>query len=370
MITVTMRNPKDHKDQIKYYIKPNDHALAQAWVKALEEIVDQQLHLEKNYCHMGWPFPDRTIEQLCSDLRRHVEVINKFHYTNIWEDAGLPWHQITDNYVPDQIRWPGIYELGNNRVGYRPKEEVMNRLHNHFEVLQGTVEHPSKYYELADEPTKYAIRQLNNLCHELESLMLSQWKWEVQPEWIRPSQITTFLHAQRYKLLDSYRDGFAQNGYDREFGHVYMHWCQIGKTLFEVFRDEDAPKLDDATCEAITHLEYYSGEFDIEWGKDVTRYNDCPWHDEEQDKFETWLQDNGYNANDSKLSLGYLHIGEVDLEKSFGTVNKMDIWEALATHLDIYSIEVNGKTAIYDYSWSDEDFEKKQIEKLKNAICS
>ena len=365
MITVTMRNPKDHKDQIKYYIKPNDHALAQAWVKALEEIVDQQLHLEKNYCHMGWPFPDRTIEFLCANLRRHVQVINEFHYTGIWSKAGLKDQPITDWYVPEQVRWPATYGVERGKAGFRPKDEVMNRLHNHFEVLQGTVGAESKYYKLADEKTKYAIRQLNNICHELESLMLSQWKWECDREWIRPSQITTFLHAKRYTLTDEHRKGFAENEYDRQFGGVYMHWCQIGKTLFEVFRDEGAPKLDYATCEAITHLEYYSGEFDIEWGKDVTRYNNCPWHDEEQNKFKSWLQDNGYNTNDPKLSLGYLHIGEVDIEKSFGTTKQMDIWEALATHLDIYSIEVNGKVAVYDYSWSDDNFEKQQMKVLK-----
>ena len=222
----------------------------------------------------------------------------------------------------------------------------------------------SEYYKLADEKTKYAIRQLNNICHELESLMLSQWKWECDREWIRPSQITTFFNAKRYTLEDTHRQGFITNEYDRKFGYVYMHWCQIGKTLFEVFRDEGAPKLDDATCEAITHLKYYSGEFDIEWGKDVTRHNDCPWHDEEQNKFKTWLKDNGYDPADPDLSLGYLPIGKVELQGSFGTTNKMTIWEVLATHLDIYSIEVNGKIAIYDYSWSDMDFEQQQMKSL------
>jgi hypothetical protein len=66
------------------------------------------------------------------------------------------------------------------------------------------------------------------------------------------------------------KQGFVTNGYDRQFGHVYMHWAQIGKTLFEVWRDEGAPDLTDTVCKAINSLEYYSGEFDIEWGKDVT----------------------------------------------------------------------------------------------------
>ena len=80
--------------------------------------------------------------------------------------------------------------------------------------------------------------------------------------------------------------------------------------------------------------------------------------------FKTWLKDNGYDPTDPKLSLGYLPIGKVELQGSFGTTNKMAIWEVLATHLDIYSIEVNGKIAIYDYSWSDMNFEQQQMKSL------
>jgi len=71
-------------------------------------------------------------------------------------------------------------------------------------------------------------------------------------------------------LTDEHRQGFLTNGYDRVFGGVYMHWTQIGKTLFEVFRDEHAPELTATVCEAITELKYFSGEFDVEWGKSVS----------------------------------------------------------------------------------------------------
>jgi len=33
--------------------------------------------------------------------------------------------------------------------------------------------------------------------------------------------------------------------------------------------------------------------------------------------------------------------------------------------LDIYSIEVNGRTAVYDYVWSDGDYEQLQIDMLR-----
>lgn len=368
-IRITLSNPLNRKQQIDYWIQPNDSQLAKDWVTQLEKIVLQGNHLEKNYCFMGWVEGPRSLPLLCEELQRAVDQINRYNCTGAWQSKGLKSYYIEDYFCPQTVMFPLDLPKASGgfdpaKLGLQLKHEVMNRLHNHFEVLQGTVENISQYFNHADAETKYAIRQLNNLCHEIESLALSIRKFAVAPEWVRPSQITTFFKAPRTLLTDTHRTGFAENGYDRKFGHVYMHWCQIGKTLFEVFRDEGAPKLDDATCEAITHLQYYSGEFDIEWGKDVTRHNDCPWHDEEQNKFESWLKDNGYDPDDPKLSLGYLHIGEVDIEKSFGTDNRMDIWEALATHLDIYSIEVNGKTAIYDYSWSDIDFEQQQMKSL------
>jgi len=373
-IKVTLRNPLDKKDTLDYYIIPNDTQLAKDWVTALEEIVKDNLHLEKNYCFLGFPYSPRTIEFLCDQLNKYVEVINQFNFTNIWENAGLGRYVIFDHYCIDHVRWPEQFgvkpgvrdklEQARFYVGLNPKDKVMNELHNHFEVLQGTVENPSKYYELADDNTKYAIRQLNNLCHELENKILSDRKLVTNPEWIRPSQITTFFNAKRKTLTDEHRQGFLTNGYDRKFGHVYMHWAQIGKTLMEVWRDEEAPDLDEATCEAITHLQYYSGEFDIEWAGDVVNDKSCPWFQDELVRFENWLLKHGLDPRDPKLSLGYLPIAHIDLERSFGTNNMQDIWKKLGNYLDIYAIEVNGYRAVYDYCWSDSDFEQQQKKRL------
>ena len=228
-----------------------------------------------------------------------------------------------------------------------------------------TVTNLSPYYKIADYETKYAIRQLNILCHEMESLILSQRKAVVAPGWIRPSQITTFLHAERHTLLDEHREGFVTNGYDRKFSHVYMHWTQIGKTLFEVFRDEGAPELTKTVCETINSLKYYSGEFDIEWGCDVTLANNYPWHTKEQTDFKEWLIHNNLDPLDAKLSLGYLSIGHVDLLASFGTETLSDIWDQLSTHSDIYKIEVHTASNVFDYCWNDADYKQQQIDKMK-----
>jgi hypothetical protein len=144
-----------------------------------------------------------------------------------------------------------------------------------------------------------------------------------------------------------------------------MHWTQIGKTLMEVFRDEGAPELTDTVCEAITHLEYYSGEFDVEWAKDVTRANKYPWVEKLATEFTSWLEANGLDPNDPKLSLGYLPLGHVDLDRSFGTEDMFEIWRQLSQHLDIYKISVDDVECVYDYCWSDSSYKQHQIDMLR-----
>lgn len=373
-IQVTLRNPVDKSKTLDYYIQPNDSALAQDWVAALKDLLKNNFMLEKNYCFVGWPGTARTLEYLCDQLNQAVFQINQFNNTGTWQSAGLASYQIEDWFAPDVVRYgteypmaePGLtpaeYQL---RTGLQVKHGVMNRLHNYFEQLQGTVWNLSDYYRLADYETKHAIRQLNNICHEIESLVLSQRKRATQPEWQRPSQITTWLCATRLELKPEHRQGFLTNRYDRKFGGVYMHWTQIGKTLFEVFRDEGAPELTATVCEAINELKYYSGEFDIEWGRSVVQGSGAYWHDQQQEEFRQWLTANNRDYNDPNLSLGYLPLGEIDLIKSFGTTDEFKIWALVEQYLDIYKIEVDGVSATYDYCWTDPGYQQQQIAMMR-----
>lgn len=343
-VTVTLRNPFDFSDQIKYYIIPDNTVLAKDWIDALKGILTRGDLLEKNFCFLGFPHSSRSIPYLCNELNEAITVIN-----NYFND-----YKITETYSPETVR-----------NGLDINHELLNILHNHFEILQGTVESCSPYFIRGDYETKYAIRQLNIICHELESLIQSIREFELKSGWVRPSQITTFLHAERYPLKDEHRYGFITNGYNRTFGTVYMHWAQIGKTLMEVWRDEGAPDLTDTTCEAITHLQYYSGEFEIEWGPNYGRGIGLKEVDDELYDFKAWLVRNNLNPHDSKLSLGYLPIGKVDLESSFGTTNQEAIWKMLGTHLDIVSIEVDDVRNDYPYCWSDSDYKAKQIQAMR-----
>ena len=353
MIRVVLKSPYEAGGELDYTITPHDIPLAHAWKSALVDILERGLHLEKNFCFMGFPKQARGLDAMIGELNQHITRINS---------SSLKYN-IDEEYTLDSVWYdPDKYKF--DRDPDYIKHDTFNTLHNHFEVLQGTVENLSDYYYRADPHAKYSIRQLNNLCHEMESYILSRVKHKRNPYWTRPSQITTFLNAPRLHLQDEYRDGFITNGYDRVFGGVYMHWCQIGKTYFEVFRDEGAPKLTDAVCEAITDLKYYSGEFDIEWGRDVVRDGDQPWHDSTMDKYYSWLTENGKDINDPMLSLGYLPLGQVDVLSNFGTTDPKQIWDMMSPLLNIHIIEVDGVPYYFDYTVDDEDYENVQMQAL------
>ena len=347
-VKVVLRDPLNFNDTVDYTITTNESELSTDWIKALKGELQSGHLLEKNYCFMGFPKTARTSEYLCGELAEHIATINNF----------FPDYQITESYTPDTVRG---FDYAENGVNH----DTMNHLHNHFERLQGTVWGLSNWYKRADYATKYAIRQLNNICHEIENLILSQRKLATDPYWVRPSQITTFLQAQRHELNDSHRQGFVTNGYDRVLGGVYMHWTQIGKTLYEVFRDEDAPELTDTVCEAINELRFYSGEFDVEWANDVVLNGGHPWHDKEQNAFKEWLIKNNRDPADPKLSLGYLPLGQIDLQGSFGTTEYQTIWDILSSHLDICGIEVDGVVGKFDYCWTDPGYKQMQIDMMK-----
>ena len=366
-VKVILRNPLDKKDTLDYLIELNDTKLAQDWAQALQKELIKNKLLEKNFCFMGFPHTPRNLNYLCKELNDAVYRINMFNRTKIWQTMGLDSFVIQDYFVPDSVQFGDEYPIGwdESNLGLSIKHDVMNRLHNYFEILQGTVNNLSLYYKYADYDTKYAIRQLNNLCHEIETLCLSKRKQATAAEWIRPSQITTFLHADRISLEHEHRQGFLENGYNRLFGGVYMHWTQIGKTLFEVWRDENAPKLTDTVCAAITELEYFSGEFDVEWGKNLIYGGEHQWHNEQLDDFYDWLDANNKDKNDPSLSLGHLPLGQVNLSVSFGTLHEPTIHQILSNHLDIYQIEVEGITNTFDYCWSDHNYKQMQIEMMK-----
>ena len=363
-------------DKVRIYLNNNhfdidiyDTPLGSRWLEALRDNLLNERILEKNFCFLGFADSKRNLQFLCSELNKNINQINSFKFD--------PPYQRIDYFSADDFQYSSSLKTGlgpeRETPGLRLKHDACNLLHRYFEELQGTAWQLSPYYKQADTATKYSIRQLNNLCHEIESWVLSYRKSIVDPDWIRPSQITTFLNAPREKLHEEDFELFQDNRYDRELGGVYLHWSQVGKTLYEVFRDEHAPKMTEALCSEINHQKYYSGEFDIEWGATITEKTH-QFKKQEMDDYRAWLEENKYDWEDPKLSLGYIKIGQVDLQKSFGIDAKFkEIYKNMTKNLNITKIEILAQQTVhceYPYTLDDKEWQEIQMKTLRKGYES
>jgi hypothetical protein len=326
------------------YIDVADNSLSRKWLTALNDIIQRDLHLEKNYCWLGWTESTRTAEYLCTQINRSIMAIN----------ASTLDYRIQDFFTPGTVIQADL-DIDHAR---------MNQLHRYFEDLQGTAGAMSPHYSAADDHTRWHIRQLNLLCHELESLVLSLRKAVQAPEWRRPSQLMCWLQAPRFELEAEDYDLFGINTINRSLGGVYVGVNKaVGKHHWEVFQDEGRDsRIGELVTSGLRTQTQAAADFDIEWARDPGAYH---WQIRQLAEFREWLARNGFNPDDPGLTIGHPQVGQVDLPRSFSTTDYHAIWAQLAQHLDVYSVRTSTASAIYNYSWSDPGYDLQQIRALK-----
>lgn len=342
-ISITLRG-RDADDVIDLWINVADNTLSRKWLTSLNYLLSHDYHLEKNYCWMGWTNTPRNLEYLCTQINRSIHSINS-------SNLG---YRITDWYSPSNVvDWDGSVD-----------HEHMNQLHRYFEELQGWSGGISNYYQQADAETRWHIRQLNLLCHELESLVLSMRKDATAPEWKRPSQLMCWLNAPRYQLDEEDYELFGIETINRELGGVYVGVNKgVGKHHWEVFNDEGRDsRISELTTTALRSQTEAAGDFDIEWARDPGAF---VWQQEKLREFRSWLVENGFNPEDKALTIGHPQVAQVDLERSFGTTDYSKIWTKLSSYLDVYKIRTGSAEATYNYRWSDPDYPEQQQRFLK-----
>jgi len=339
-------------DQIEITLKSNDNStctvwidvadnsLSRKWLTALNELLRHDYHLEKNYCFFGFVQSQRNAEYLTNQMNTSIAAINA---------AGIGY-SINDHFSIANTIAPGI-ELIHDKLNY---------LHRYFEDLQGVSGAMSPFYTRADPATRWHIRQLNLLCHEYESLVLSMRKAVTAPEWQRPSQLMCWLHAPRFVLDEQDYELFGIETINRPLGGVFVGVNKaVGKAHWEVFNDEGRDsRIGELITTTLKPQTEAAGDFDIEWANNPGTF---PWQVKQLADFRVWLTNNGFDPEDKSLTIGHPQVAQVDLLRSFGTDNYVNIWNTLGSHLDVYKIRTSDASATYSYNWSNVDYPHQQI---------
>jgi len=294
------------------HIDVADNTLSRKWLTALNDIIRTDLHLEKNYCWMGWTESERNAQYLCEQINASIDHINR---------SGIGYCIDCDAYTVENTIEPGI--IGTNLIIGGVVHEKMNNLHRYFEDLQGWSGGISNYYTRADPATRWHIRQ-------------------------EPAD---------YEL-------FGVETINRTLGGVYLGVNKaVGKHHWEVFNDEGRDsRVGELVTTGLRAQTEAAGDFDIEWARDPGAYH---WQIKKLQEFRAWLLDNGFDPEDKSLTIGHPKVAQVDVMRTFGTTDYEKIWAQLAQHLDVLSIRTGWGEATYNYRWSDPDYHEQQIRRLK-----
>jgi len=348
---ITLRDFKTG-EKFPVYIDIHDNSLSRKWLAALNHLLNNNYHLEKNYCFFGFADGDRNGELLIKEINRVIDYIN---------DSSIDY-EINDAFtLENSINL--VDEVGDGKEGLKLYHDHFNKLHRYFEELQGTAQGLSRHFLNATDKQRWYIRQVNLLCHEFESWALSNRQKVNAPDWQRPSQLMCWINAPRFELEEQDFELFGVDTLLRPTGGVYVGVNKaVGKHHWEVFQDEGKDsRVDELTTTAMRGQTLAAGDFDIEWAQDTTGH---PWMKQNIVDFKEWLIANNFDPEDKTLTIGHPQVGQVNLDKTFWTTNHLDIWNTLYKYLDVYSVKTHDAYCEFDYHWSDKDFVQRQVEAI------
>ncbi|CAB4241658.1 hypothetical protein UFOVP71_196 [uncultured Caudovirales phage] len=331
---MTFRNTQTSDTKmIRWNLK--DNLLSQKWARCNQyDYLEKDCLAEKNYMLQHWEYDPgnpnaRNIPALCAEMNRYVNIINS--YFDGSSDKRVDYH-ITQYFDPVTL-----------------DQNVLNEIHHHFEILIGQVWNISDYFKKADRPTSFAIRQLNNLCHEMESLRRDSIA--KNPKYWGAYIYFPILPGYSYKFVGSDYDHFVR---DRNFGDLFLHYAQLGKTPLEAWYGKD----DEIFDENITGLRYLSGEFVVNFGGDISAEEQSRIIAANDKEFFPWLRARGQDPESKFTGVGSVLVGTFERNDYPGkTAN--EIMLELFGYDDIYKIELIDKSdtvvaqMTMDYTWKD-----------------
>jgi len=218
-LVITLTDGLNYKDLYFDIVETN---IAKKW----QVEVEKNYTIYENHRFINWPNNKKNSDYYISELNKQMQIVDDY-FPNI-----IPFF-----LEPDDIN-----------------QNSFNILHKFFEDTRGPIIEATEFYNNAPENVKIAINRFNIMIHEFESYILN--KNNSHPE---SRIIVTFNNRDRFKLEDEDYDYFTMY---RNFGEVYINYCEVGKPMHDVLKDNDQI----IGNSNIRPLSYYSADFQIKFG--------------------------------------------------------------------------------------------------------
>lgn len=178
------------------------------------------------------------------ELSKNYELFETDRFTN-WGSHDL----VTElNHHIDIIN---SYDNIISNLSENPTQQELNHLHKFFEDLRGSVTEGTLWFNNAPERIKNSVERFNVLIHKLESELRTK---------NHPTVVVTFKNRPIINLTD---DDMKHFTFRWTHGTVYINYCQVGKTVLDVFKDNDG------IAKGIRPQQNYSADFMVKFGPTI-----------------------------------------------------------------------------------------------------
>jgi hypothetical protein len=166
----------------------------------------------------------------------------------------------------------------------------MNYLHKYFEIMRGNEDTPELFFANAPPKVKFYIERFNILIHKIESFKSGNKKIVIRANNIKKDS----LLSNDYLKFET----------SMKFGTAYIHYPHVGKTLYDVFKDEDNIVGE----HNIVPLSKYNADTTIYFSDTDYKVTEFfSWFD----RNSNWLNSLGFYKNDPKISLGDIPVADL-----------------------------------------------------------
>lgn len=220
--------------------------------------------------------------------------------------------QIVKDYAPNTVP----REFGDELT-----QDDLNYLHHVFEIYHGLYDQQdtNDFFNSAPKEVQDALGDLNIWIHRYEAL----------------NNIPRFVATWKYK---PYRDQLDDSEYSlfdlgEQWGDLIVNYCEIGKTLYDLWHDNDQYIADNA----FLPLKHVCFDFTVRFSNktaeevEATKASIWEYYDQRRDFFTA----QGYPKYDPKLSLGFITIGKIRHSGS-----KQDLIDTIAQHQKFKTIKI------------------------------
>jgi hypothetical protein len=178
----------------------------------------------------------------------------------------------------------------------------MNHLHKYFEIMRGAGENPAPFFANAPAKVRYYIERYNILIHKIESFKSGTKRIVIKS-----------ANSEKQSLLP---DDYLKFETTVRFGTAYINYPHVGKTLYNVFKDDD----DIVGEHNIIPLSKYSADTNIYFSD--SSYNVDGFY-KWFDRNSNWLNSLGFYKNDPKISFGEIPVADLVTDMDRDSIIKM-----------------------------------------------